>query len=272
MRKYLKKLLILGSTSFWVSSCGAPLKFASEVSSLFTSVQTLPDKMTALCSVMSERSSPPQFNDISFAVSDCRTAGLGAQNVTGAKEIFFAKQTEKKEEATDGTSTYTSISRLELWLNQPLLGLANGIIPKLKQQDQATAGPAPKFEAKPLGDVKFDQNSFEFAATYEVTSSKQQNGTIDIRNVFQINGMLYDKSSIFMTVVTREDADVKESLIKNGRIIVFAIPHASDVYLDIMSELTFHSFGVDPVVKAEINKTLKEAILKIPELSSSGGF
>jgi hypothetical protein len=271
MQKCLKKLMILGSTYLLASSCGAPLKFASEVSGLFGSVQTLPDKMTTLCSVMSERSSPPQFKDLSFAVSDCRTAGLGAQNITGAKEIFFAKQTDKKQEAKDGTSTYTAISRLELWLNQPLLGLANGIIPKLKQQDQATPGQAPKFEAKPLGEVKFDQNSFEFAATYEVISTKQQNGVTDIRNVFQINGMLYDKSSFFMTVVTREDADVKESLIKNARIAVFAIPHASDVYIDIMSELTFHSFGVDPVVKAEINKTVKETILKIPELISSGG-
>ena len=68
------------------------------------------------------------------------------------------------------------------------------------------------------------------------------------------------------TVETTSDAPKEKSFIKSARITVQIIPHAGDIYLGIVTDMTLHSFGVDEAVKQQFLKVLSDFYKKLPGL------
>ncbi len=271
--------LIAPTVLVFAFSCGAPLESADEVSGIFQSTQTLGDKMTELCAKMGNRQQEPNLSGLEFDANECASAGYQSQDLVGLREIAFASISSKDSNlnatADQGEGSFNLRTRVELWLNRPLLRLVSIILPSLKDKSDSVlngGGSAvqnqdnTKFKIKILEKPVFDKESYLLVTQFELESKKSDNGLIDVRNRFTLRGELVDKKFLFATVTTNEDQPVESSLLKKAKIAVFVIPHAKDIYIDIVSNVEFHSFGVDEVMKREIIKIFGKAMKSIPEL------
>ena len=59
-------------------------------------------------------------------------------------------------------------------------------------------------------------------------------------------GALFEKKYFAATVETVGTEPSEKSLINDGRILIVVVPHAADIFLDITTDLNFHSFRVLP--------------------------
>ncbi len=281
LRSVLNNLvpMIAATVLVFVFSCGAPLESADEVSGIFQSTQTLGDKMTELCANVGNRPQEPNLSGLDFESNECASAGYQSQDLTGLREIAFASisSTDSNLNATadEGEGSFNLRTRVELWLNRPLLRLVSIILPSLKDKSDSVlngGGSAvqnqdnTKFKVKILEKPVFDKENYSLVTQFELESKKSDNGMIDVRNRFTLRGELIDKKFLFATITTNEDQPVESSLLKKAKIAVFVIPHAKDIYIDIVSNVEFHSFGVDEVMKREITKIFGKAMKSIPEL------
>ncbi len=284
---------VLLSFALVASGCGAPLKSSDEVAPIFDKAKSLSTKMQEICNIAISSQSEPNFNGIQFDRSNCDAAGTQSQDLKPNTEIVLAEVKTRRGNdlsvstsnaqpavassstpASGGSSEIAVGTRLQIWLNRPLLKMVQVLIPALKKRsdemanDGSTATAQPeqsKFKIKVIGKPELDEAKMSLKLEFSIDSKKADNGTLDISNRFVVNGGLIDKKYIFATIATVSDQDVKNSLIKRGKILLFVIPHAKDIYVDVVSDMTFHSFGVDAAMQEQILKFLKKGLRMIPE-------
>jgi len=115
-----------------------------------------------------------------------------------------------------------------------------------------------------LGEPQFDAENMTISLELEIVSAKSQNGQVDIHNTFRVDGILLDKRYAVATIETTKSESVKDSLIEKGKFVVFIVPHAGDIYIDLTTDLHLHSFGVDNAMQQQVLKTIGDALKMIP--------
>jgi hypothetical protein len=269
--------IITALAAFIATSCGAPVESAEDVAPLFADSQTLGDKMTELCNTVGQRPQEPNLSGLDFGAAECANAGYQSQDLVGLREIAFSSISSAplKASTDGGRDSFRLQTRVELWMNRPLLKIVRIILPRLKERSDSLASSGSqatsaqdqtKFKVKVIDKPVFDKEKLSLSMQFELESKKADNGFIDVLNRFTVKGELVDKKYIFATVTTSQDASVDASLLKRAKVAVFVIPHAKDIYIDIVSDVEFHSFGVDEVMKREIIKIFGKAMKSIPDL------
>ncbi len=282
MRALSLNLATVAAIHLAVSGCGARLKSADAVSSNFASAKSLGDKVGALCTTLRERKKPPYLADIDLADDACTRAGQQAQDVKTlvAKNEnigFSAIRSDGEKFSTSttglgGEQTQRLQTRVELWLNRSILGIVRLLLPMLKDKSKggllgdSAAQDDEEFKIKVIGEPEFDAKEFKFAATIELTSRKEDNGQVDISNRVKVTAQLFDKQYGAATVETTEDTPKEKSFIKSAKVLLLMVPHDQDIYLDIVTDITLHSFGVNEAVKNQFLTTLSKSFMQIPNL------
>lgn len=276
MKRANKQLALMMAMLVLVSSCGARLKSADQVAGMFAEAKSLGEKVDSLCTTLRGRGQAPYLKDIGLSDDACSKAGQQAQNLKLLKNNaigFSAIRSDGQKFSTSTTGlgsdqTQRLQTRVELWLNRSILGVVSMLLPLIGKKDALAPSSTAKedFEAKVIGEPEFDAKTFKAKIVLELTSRKDQNGQVDINNRVVVNAQLFDKQFGAATVESVEDMPKEKSFIKNIHVLVLMVPHASDIYLDIVTDMTLHSFGVDEAVKDQFLNTLSQAFKKIPAL------
>lgn len=266
--------IVSGAFYLQILSCGAPLKKADDVEGIFSSTAQLGEKMANLCSTLDRRQEAPNLRGVELGLEACTRAGLQAQNLNLSQPVTFAalRVDGKKFSDQNGNGDTAFLryqTRAEIWLGKPLLRLVSNLLPSLKDKSsgilgagglQNNAGGQAGLTVRVLGEPQFDAATFKFSVRLYIESLRTQNGVVDIRNNFKIDGMLLDKKYVAVTVETTDNPSSDKSLINSGKIVLLVVPHASDVFIDVSLDMVFHSFGVDNAMKTEIQKQLGETL------------
>lgn|GEM_PF-2182079 len=287
------QLFALYALTVLVFGCGAPLKSADEVAPIFDNAKSLSTKMLEICDLVSNNQAEPNFSNIQFDRNGCEAAGTQSQDLKPNTEIILAEVKTRKGNdlqvsrngtqpaiassatpATDSSNEIAVGTRLQIWLNRPLLKMVQVLVPALNKKTEAMANDGStattqqeqsKFKIKIIGKPQFDQENMSLKLELSVDSKRSDNSMFDISNRFVINGGLIKKKYIFATITTAAEADVKTSLIKRGKILLFVVPHAKDIYVDVVTDMTFHAFGVDAAMQEQILQFLRKALRMIPD-------
>lgn len=275
--KILLQLTVTGLVAGLMLSCGAKLKTADQVSHIFKNTQSLDDKVLNLCGVLQKRSSAPTLVGVSLADDLCgRPAGLSAQQLRDLKAdegVGFANVVAEHETQSSNTGGISDPNkfcilktRTQIWVNRSLISLLQLVMPMLKEKSDSNTndGKPKKFNFAVIGKSEFDKDNWTFHVEFNLTSTKEQNGSVNIANRFVADAQLFDKVGA-ATVETAGETDSKTSLLNKGKILAVAIPHAGDIYLDIITDLRLHDYGVCESMKKEVTKTISDALKMIPE-------
>ncbi len=275
------KRLQVAAIAFAMGSCGAPLKSADEVGDIFSGSKDLGAKVLQLCNSMAANPEPPNLQGVSLAPQACTEAGRHAQPLNSQADLYFAAvRADGQKFSSIGASPDAADAKLklqtrtEIWLNRSLLGIVQTLLPALKKKGdnvlggggQTTGtGAQQKFAIRVIGEPAFDAAQFKLHLEFELTARKQDTGSVDVQNRFVVDGMLIDKRYIVATVQTVEPAPVERSLISQAKFVVFVVPHAGDIYLDIITDIEMHSFGVDEIMKDQFLKIVSDGLKQIPK-------
>ncbi len=274
-RANLQLAALMAMTLPLLSSCGARLKSADQVSGIFSGSGSLGNKVDRLCGTLRGRTVAPYLKDIGLSNDACAKAGEQAQDLKLSTNIgFSAIRSDGQKFSTSttgfgGEQTQRLQTRVELWLNRNILGIVSLLLPMLNDKSKLNSNQPAKeedFAVKVIGEPEFDAKEFKLKLQLELSSRKDQNGQVDIFNRVEVNAQLFDKKFGAATVETLEDTPKEKSFIKSARILVLMVPHAGDIYLDIVTDMTLHSFGVDEAVKEQFLKILSDLFKKIPAL------
>lgn len=264
-------------------ACGAPVKKADEVSDIFDSSASLATKVGNLCTNLSRRQTEPRLTSGSLVGEACgRQVGAFAQNLNMNADLRFAAVRSDGKRFSTNTGGVTTAdnptlkleTRTEVWLNRSLLSIVRTLLPMLrdksnnlfaqKQPGQGTGDQA-KFTIKMIGSPQFDKTNFALHLEFDLVSTKADNGKVYVHNNFVVDAMLIDNKYGAATIRTKTPAATSaDSIIKEGEFLVFIVPHAKDIYLNILTSLTLFSFGVDTAMEDQVLKTISDGLKAIP--------
>lgn len=280
MNRQIIKFLLF---SFILSSCGAKLQKADEVQEIFANAKDLKGKILSLCNNVSQRQTEPTFNGISLASDFCKeppgVQAINLNELTPKESLGFAAFESSNNSTDDINNAVLNINtRSEVWLNHSLIGLLQSLLPKLKEKADGSGGllkpkdgSKQQMDIKIIGDAKIDLKKLEFYVKFNLTSTKAQNGLVDISNEFIVNAKVFEDFAAIATVQTTGDSDPKNSLLKNAKIMAVAVPHAGDVYIDIITNINLHSYGVDKIMEKEFVKMISDSLRLIPDVINDAG-
>lgn len=269
------KIIVASIAAILLVSCGAPLKKADQVSSIFSDSMQLNEKLTSLCDILKVRQESPNLNGIGLANDVCTKAGsrpLNYSSLNGALGFTVVDGASSTNDATK-SSIYTVRTRSEVWLNKGLVSLVSTLVGQLKNQTDSLLGSGgagsasnEKFSFKIIGKPNFDMEKFELSVDLSIVSTKAQNGQANIDNTFKVRGKLFDQKYFVAVAETTESAPVEKSLIESSKFLITIVPHAGDIYVDITTDVRLHSFGVDQTMKQTMVDTLGPSLLNIVNL------
>lgn len=279
MNGLAKKLVICSATAIAVVACGAKLKNADQVGGAFAATKDLGTKVDSLCTILSQRTTEPTLNGVGLSSDACQQAGLQAQNLNLNADLnFIALRQDGKKLSTNtggiagGDQTDEVQTRTEIWLNRSLLGIVKIVLPILKAKADGTStsisqpDPNQNYSAKMVGSPVFDATNFTFHADFDLTSTKAQNGSADIQNRFSADAAMFNEQFGAATVMTTQDMPFSQSFIKRAKILVFVVPHAGDIYVDIITDITLNSTGAFAIEEKTVLTALSNALKSIPKL------
>ncbi len=279
----LAAIFAFGAAATLAAGCGAPVKSASEVASLFAGdATTLQQKVSDLCGILAARDAEPTLKNTNIPYNDCADVGLAAQNLTDIERFgFLGLDSGKKED-----DVIRFALRTEVWLNRDLIDLASvasdlmkkkkaegggkGIL-DLPEGGVGKAGGPIKLAVKITKEPKFDLAEFAFGMELNFKAD----GIILADNTIAIDGKLID-NKIAAHVRTLEDQPFEKSILKSLEALFIATPHAGDVYVDVFLDMQVHSLGVgDEAIKSKVqdlmSSYLKTAIDGLLNLKKKEG-
>ncbi len=263
-----------------VTSCdtGAPLKKAADVAPIFSDATQLDlgGKFRETCMVLNSRKSAPNLTNIDAGPACASEVGTKAVNMNqvGDNVPFFSLVGEgdgfrSVQEAQN--QTFKIKTRAQLWLNLDALAFAQNAISSMdKGAENLLGGPGTdqgsfKMEVLDKGELDPETGYLEMTARFQADGA-DQGMDIKIDNTIKISTILYDNRYVLIAVETIKDQNFETSLIKSFKIVTVLIPHAQDVYMDVLSEFTFHSFGADSAVKQFFGNTYGDTIKSLPAI------
>jgi hypothetical protein len=257
--------------------CGAPTKEAKEGSSDFQTVMNLSQKVGELCKTLEARNEAPNLSNMGLSGELCTDVDTNARDLDSIgedEELGFAAVRSDRKIFDSAPNNFGGLeallnlqTRTELWLNRSLLGIVSTLLPQLKEKSDApeTTEEDAQFTIEKLNEPFFDKDNMEFTLRFRLTSTRQQNGFLNISNVFDLNAKIFNNRYGAVSVETVEDAPLETSLVKTGKFLVIVVPHANDVYMDIITNLDLYSFNVDSIMKQKFLNVISNALKKIPE-------
>lgn len=266
----MSSIAILVPALAGIVACGAPTKSAGDVAGLFsTSTASLQEKVDNLCEELRTRSEPPTVQGLNIKLDSCDAAGTAAldyRKIGTAEDYpdgFYFTEGSKKAD-TEKEILHKSM-RGQVWLNKSLLGLAQAVASKMKANeglgdgelaipDSAEGGgvsglATPKITILEKPTFSVDDLKFDMKINLNIT------GIIEADHDIQISGQMIN-NSFAVTVATTKDQPYEKSLIRSFNVVMFIIPHAQDVYLDLFADLYIHKPGLDAAVEDNVNKFL----------------
>jgi len=263
-----------------IVSCGAPLKNADEVEAMFSETRELSDKVTTLCNALNARTEAPTLNNLRNQNEMCSNPATNYANYRdlgvdeGLEFSSVSSSSDVSSGIQDDDALFSVQTTSELFLNRSILSLAITLLNSLEKKAKGTVednkgqseSKDKKFQIDFIGKPVFNKKEISFSMEFRMASSRAQNGQVDIDNRFIVSGRLLENESIAIDVQTKEPGDVKNTIIRDGKIMIFIVPHAGDVYMEIATDMNYHSFGVDQVMKESILSTLGTGMKSLPEL------
>ena len=251
---------ILSALSLLVAflACGVPHQTAESVDHIFYGqASSLQQKVASVCDYLRSGKRGPTMDGVSYTQDACVNAGSKAQNLSTLKQFAFSAIESSgvkfnTENNSPNQSNLTNVIkfRAELWLNRSILGVAGNLIHELRKGAISNIIVSKKADMKIIKGPLFDPDIFRVQTLYKFDSTPLQNGSIDVHNYVLVDAMKI--SNAFVTSIQfNDEPDSKKSFVKRGKAFVFIIPHAQDVYIDIMIEAEFHSFGVGSTVESQ---------------------
>jgi hypothetical protein len=274
--------LAVVSALLLLSSCGARLKTASEVSGIFSKQDSmaLGSVVTDLCQKVRAREQAPNMSKASLNDTECARAGENADNYKTVEKAFFFEGLTSEINKESGKDVLRLRARAKVWLNQNILDLALKLTKALKERTEGGgdifAQPATtegggglenliKITTKELQRVEFKQSDRSFKGALNISGS----GLVTINNDIEIIGQIFS-DSIAVNINSTKSQEFKESILKDANIIALIKPYAGDVYVDIVFDVNIHSVGFQGLITDKINtalgsslKTALDSLLKI---------
>lgn len=263
-------LSLMGLVAVVFVGCGAPVKSATDVASIFDA-QTLDlqGKVNVLCKELGSRSVSPKSSDFSEGTLDCSNAGLEAQNFKKIDRFSFVGVDTNFKTSEKAKDVRFLEVRSEVWLNSNLLDLAGKLSTKMKTGlatgDVSLDPPAGsndglanlvKAKVEVLEKSQFDQKTFEFSTKIRFLLE----GAVKADHVINVAGKMLD-NKFAISAVTEGDQVYEKSILKNFQAIILVVPHAGDVYLDLSVKISIYDVGLgDQVMKDNVHKALSTGL------------
>jgi hypothetical protein len=252
----------------FLASCGAPSKKAGEVISLF---KREPDKLQevarGLCEQLANATEAPSLKSVKLSEQDCAAVGLRTQELTTASQLDFANIDEQRLRAGESAGSPGVLyvqTRGQVWLNQPMLALAQKLIRAIKDaQANGTSALLPnmnasaaesevvKLDFREIQKTTLDETGKRLSAVVELNGR----GAAQIHNVIVTEGRIFN-DSIALEINTREDRAFEDSILQRLNAVVLIIPYGNDVYVDMVIDLRIHSLGIDRLMSDQISNAL----------------
>lgn len=252
---------------------GAPTQTSDDVAHIFNDVSGLSEKVGNLCNLLKVRGNQPNLNGISVANDVCTSPASSAVNYDALGKSLAFTSFFGEGSGTGDNSVLSINTRSEVWLNRSLLQLAQTVVGSLEKETNNVLGQGGQsssknedFQFEVLGKPNFDSQNFTFSLEFVIRSTREQNGQIDINNQFKVTGQMFDNRYFAATAQTLAPADFKQSILKEGKFLILIVPHSGDVFIDISSNLIFHSVGVDKAFESQIKTALEPGLKSIPDL------
>lgn len=256
-----------GLVSSLLTGCGAPTQSAADVGSLFNqdpvSLQT---KIADLCDLLEGRKKKPNLDGVKLDMKDCKDAGLAAANLREMTEFKFMGLDGKLPDK-DAEKVFNRSVRTQLWLNRSLIAMGGILVKRLNKSKESGSKKGkieiPEFSGtegisgliKPdiemLEEPEFDLKTMSFASEVRL----QVKGAAEIDNTISLSGGLIN-NMLAVVVSSKGEQPLEKSLLRSFAAVVLIVPHAGDIYLDFFINLEINNFGLEAVVKSQINNFL----------------
>lgn len=265
-------VLVVTAMGLIVVACGAPTKSASDVSSIFaTNSEPLPTKLDGMCKTLETRDKIPNVRGMDIDLDGCDEAGLIALDLTKIKAFAF-KGLDGEVPERDKSEILRRRIRTQVWLNKTIIGLAAALGGKLKErsdsgdntgfikvkESDATGGLSElaKTTTEVLEEPTFDlkEKSFSTVVRFKV------DGVVKVDNTIRVDGGLIGNEVAITVRSEGEDKTYEESLIQKLEAVIFIVPHASDIYLDAILDISINNPGTPALFDAAINNFLGSAL------------
>ena len=212
--------------------CGAHVQSAADVSAMFNEpAQTIAQKVTTVCQTLKNRVDEPSTKDISLPVlTNCEGGGGNAVNVLSMTTVITQKLAPPTDDAGD---KMLSSTRIQLWLNHPLLGLAQLAGNLSKFRSQATSDKSPVDASKAVAvdmkigsDINLDlEKEIAGSILIGVTTSGLVKADLTLKVGFAVFGQA------IAAVLKSTKAD---GVVDDITAVILLVPHAGDTYLDLI--------------------------------------
>ncbi len=259
------------------ASCGAPTQRAGRVVNLFKpQPEKLREVAANLCSQLAAADSAPSLKRVKLSESDCGKVDINSRELTSSSALDFTNVEQKilqtGSAAGGATASGPGIlylqTRGQVWLNRPMLQLAQKLIAAARQAQEsggssllpnmnasASQNEIVKVSFKEIKKTQIDETGKHISAAVELTGK----GVVSVNNVIATEGQVFDDSLAF-EINSSEDRTFEKSIFQRMNAIVLVIPYGNDVYVDMVIDLYVHSLGADKLLTEQISQTLSTSI------------
>lgn len=254
-----------------VLGCGAPLKRAGEVSSLFSKAPASIENIAeSICSTLAKRDVAPTTKDMPQELVGCAEAGLKASDLNKVKSFSFTtlpgSETAKEQEKSE---TFKKSIRTQIWLNRSipqLLPMATNLLKsvdfsaeEIQLPETATQeiGGLVQPKIKILEKPKFNLQDMSFAAKLNVVTT----GVVAVDIDVLVDGKVFNNGIAVTISSGKPEPAYEKSFVKSFDVIFLAIPYANDIYLDMAVNMNIYNIGLSSVIDSQVN-TLFGTVLK----------
>lgn len=256
----IKLIFTVNLSLFFLLSCGADVKSSSDVEKMFDNVKSLQDKMNVICSEISSNS---EFDLSKHKVygdefcSDVPSDAVIDLNSVQNKELKYGKSDPGKE-----GDNYRHSIRLEVFANTGLLEGAQKALPTLKDLESTSSDA--QFTIANIEKLKLDETNMTATAKIELTSPTEKNGSGPVQNKWKIYGKKVQNYFI-ITVDTYDKSKEAESLLNEAHLMIAVIPHAGDIYINLIGVFLLTSRGVDGAMDSALTKMITDTLYDIKQ-------
>ena len=243
---------------FFLSSCGAEVSSSADVEQMFNNVKTIQNKMDVVCSAISSDSNFDLSKHKVYGDSFCSTAP--SDNVIDLKSVQSKDVVYGQNDSSKEDSDYRYSVRIDLFANTGILEGAQKAIPTLKDLKDVNNADS-QFSIATIEKLDLDDKNMTASAKIELTSPLEKNGSGLIQNRWKIYGKKVQ--NYFVASIDTYEKTSKESLLNNAYFMVAVIPHAGDIYINLIGVFYLTSRGVDGAMEKALTKMITDTLYDI---------
>lgn len=250
---------------YLTSGCGADLDSSSDVEAMFDHVSTLEDKMNLICSYISSDSNFDLSAHVFHKDDFCSNIDKGIISLSSIQKEY--EYGNPKYEEKDNIFKYGII--LKIYTNSPIIELAQKATPVLKDLKQESNSSSKFVISQGKEDeLKLDEATTSATAKFTISSTHHQTGTVNIKNTWKLYGIKGTGSYSDYFLITVDTID-QEGLIKDtsqihdAHILVAILPHAGDIFINLMAQFNLFGAGATPNMGQELTQMVTDTLYDI---------